>query len=285
MPTNADLLKGIPLFQTMDDDERAAVAELTDEAHFAAGTRLFHEHDVGGICYLLRQGRVELSVVDETGDKLVVDVLEAGELFGELSLFDGGNRSAGAIALTDVDALVLERDEFLAFLRRNPDAALDVLTALTRRIRRADGLLKHRVQNPNEIIEQRETIGNRIADTVAAFGGSWTFIILFLSMMIVWIALNIVAAKKSWDPYPFILLNLVLSMLAALQAPVIMMSQNRQDAKDRIRSEADYQVNVKAEVEIAELHEKIDRLAGELRLAIPRLEGKPGSGSGTSLPS
>jgi len=265
MSTDAELLRDIPLFQTMDDAERSAVAALTDEARFAVGARLFHEHDMGGVCYVVRSGRVELSVLDETGQKLVVDVVEAGELFGELSLFDGGNRSAGAVALTEVDALVLERDEFLAFLKRNPDAALDVLAALTKRIRRADTLLKHRIQNPNELIQERETVGNRIADAVAAFGGSWRFIILFLSMMLVWITANLLVGK-AWDPYPFILLNLVLSMLAALQAPVIMMSQNRQDAKDRIRSEADFQINVKAEVEIAELHEKLDKLAGELRL-------------------
>jgi uncharacterized membrane protein len=266
MATDAEILRDIPLFQTMDDDERAAVAALTDEVHFTPNERLFHEHDMGGVCYVIRSGRVELSVLDETGQKLVVDVVEPGELFGELSLFDGGNRSAGAVALTEVDALVLERDEFLAFLKRNPDAALDVLAALTKRIRRADSLLKHRVQNPNELIEERETFGNRIADAVAAFGGSWRFIIIFLSMMLVWITANILAGK-AWDPYPFILLNLVLSMLAALQAPVIMMSQNRQDAKDRIRSEADFQINVKAEIEVAELHEKIDRLAGEIRLS------------------
>jgi len=282
MPTDADLLRDIPLFQTMDDNERSAVAALTDEAHFAPGERLFHEHDMGGVCYVVRSGRVELSVLDETGQKLVVDVVEPGELFGELSLFDGGNRSAGAVALTDVDALVLERDEFLAFLRRNPDAALDVLAALTKRIRRADSLLKHRIQNPNELIEERETVGNRIADAVAAFGGSWRFIILFLSMMLVWITANLLVGK-AWDPYPFILLNLVLSMLAALQAPVIMMSQNRQDAKDRIRSEADFQINVKAEVEIAELHEKIDKLAGEIRLS--RLKPAGGLGSDTATPA
>jgi len=281
MSTDAELLRDIPLFQTMDDAERSAVAALTDEAHFAEGARLFHEHDMGGVCYVVRSGRVELSVLDETGQKLVVDVVEAGELFGELSLFDGGNRSAGAVALTEVDALVLERDEFLAFLKRNPDAALDVLAALTKRIRRADTLLKHRIQNPNELIEERETVGNRVADAVAAFGGSWRFIILFLSMMLVWITANLLAGK-AWDPYPFILLNLVLSMLAALQAPVIMMSQNRQDAKDRIRSEADFQINVKAEVEIAELHEKLDKLAGEIRL--DRLAGGSGRASGSAAP-
>jgi CRP/FNR family transcriptional regulator, cyclic AMP receptor protein len=270
MPTSSEILRDIPLFQTMDDEERAAVAALTDEEHFDAGVRIFHERDHGGVCYVVRSGRIELSVVDELGEKLVVDVVEPGELFGELGLFDGGNRSATAEALTDVDVLVLERAEFLDFLRRKPDAALDVLAALAKRIRRADALLKNRVQNPNELIAMQLTLGERIADRVAAFGGSWRFILLFLAFMAAWIVFNI-ATRRMFDPFPFILLNLILSMLAALQAPVIMMSQNRQDAKDRIRSEADYQVNVKAEVEIAELHEKLDRLDGELRLELEKL--------------
>ena len=273
MPTSSEILRDIPLFQTMDDEERAAVAALTDEAHFDAGSRIFHERDHGGICYVLRSGRVELSVVDEMGEKLVVDVLEQGELFGELGLFDGGNRSASAEAMTDVEVLVLERGEFLDFLRRKPDAALDVLAALAKRIRRADALLKNRVQNPNELIATRLTFGERVADRVAAFGGSWRFILLFLAFMSGWIVFN-VATRRTFDPFPFILLNLLLSMLAALQAPVIMMSQNRQDAKDRIRSEADYQVNVTAEVEIAELHEKLDRIEGEFRLELERLHAR-----------
>ncbi|MGH9441241.1 MAG: DUF1003 domain-containing protein [Thermoanaerobaculia bacterium] len=272
MPTDSEMLRDIPLFQTMDDEERAAVAALTDEAHFDAGSRIFHERDHGGICYVLRSGRIELSVVDELGEKLVVDVLEAGEIFGELGLFDGGNRSATAEALTDVEALLLERNEFLDFLRRKPDAALDVLAALAKRIRRADALLKNRIQNPNELIATRLTLGERIADRVATFGGSWRFILIFLTFMSVWIVFN-VATRRTFDPFPFILLNLLLSLLAALQAPVIMMSQNRQDAKDRIRSEADYKVNVKAEVEIAELHEKLDRLEGEVRLELDKLRG------------
>ena len=270
MAADAELLKEIPLFQNMDDEERAAVAALTEEASFSPGQQLFHEKDLGGICYVIRSGRVELSVKDETGDKLVVDVLEKGELCGELGLFDGGTRSATGIALENTETLILERAEFLDFLLRNPHAALDVLAALAKRIRRADQLLKHRVQNPNELIEGEETFGNRIADAVAAFGGSWRFIIFFLTGMLIWIAYNSITGKH-FDPFPFILLNLILSMLAALQAPVIMMSQNRQDAKDRIRSEADYQVNVRAEVEIAELHEKLDRLGGEFRVILRRL--------------
>jgi uncharacterized membrane protein len=283
MPVNAAFLEGIPLFQTMDDVERAAIAALMDEISFQAGQQLFHERDQGGICYILRSGRVELSVIDESKEKLVVDVLEPGELCGELSMLDGGTRSATAVALTMVEAVVLRRPEFIEFIRKRPDASLDVLAALTKRIRRADSLLKQRVQDPNELIEERVTVGDRIADAVAAFGGSWRFIILFIVGMLVWVVLNTLLGL-TFDRYPFILLNLFLSMLAALQAPVIMMSQNRQDAKDRIRSEADYRVNVKAEVEIAELHEKIDRIRGELNLGLQAL-GPPGRGTGSPNPS
>jgi CRP/FNR family transcriptional regulator, cyclic AMP receptor protein len=272
MPANAAFLKDIPLFTPMDDVERAAVAELMDEVTFKAGQQLFHERDQGGICYIIRSGRIELSVTDESGEKLVLDVLEPGELCGELSLLDGGNRSTTAVALTEVEALVLERDEFVTFLRKQPDASLDVLSALAKRIRRADKLLKQRVQDPNELIEGGATLGDRVADVVASFGGSWRFIGIFMATMATWILWNLVGRYK-FDPAPFMGFNLILSMLAALQAPIIMMSQNRQDAKDRVRSEADYRVNVRAMVEIAELHEKFDRMRGEIRLADNR--GRP----------
>jgi uncharacterized membrane protein len=271
MPVNAAFLREIPLFQTMDDAERAGLAALMEEVSFQAGQQLFHERDQGGICYVLRSGRVELSVIDENGEKLIVDVLEPGELCGELSMLDGGSRSATAVALTAVEAVVLERPEFVDFIQKRPDAALDVLAALTKRIRRADALLKQRVQDPNELIQERVTIGDRIADAVAAFGGSWRFIISFVLGMAIWVLINTVSGTR-FDPYPFILLNLFLSMLAALQAPVIMMSQNRQDAKDRIRSEADYRVNVKSQVEIAELHEKLDRMRGEIKLGFQAID-------------
>ncbi|MDB4967363.1 MAG: cyclic nucleotide-binding protein [Myxococcales bacterium] len=264
MPANASFLKDIPLFSPMDEQERTAVASLMDEITFKSGQQLFHERDQGGICYVIRSGRIELSVLDESGEKLIVDILEPGELCGELSLLDGGTRSTTAVALTEVEALVLERPEFVDFLRRQPDASLDVLSALAKRIRRADKLLKQRVQDPNELIEDKSSVGDRVADAVAAFGGSWRFIFLFLGFMGFWMILN--ATPLKWDIYPFILLNLILSSLAALQAPVIMMSQNRQDAKDRVRSDAEYRVNVKAMVEISELHEKLDKLRGELRL-------------------
>jgi uncharacterized membrane protein len=279
MPANAAFLKDIPLFQSMDDDERGAIAAYLDEVQFPAGRQIFHEHDMGGICYVLRSGRVELSVTDEHGEKRVVDVLDPGELCGELSLLDGGDRSTTAVALSDVEALALERPELLDFLRKKPDASLDLLTALTKRIRRADAIIRQRVQDPNALIESKETFGERVADAVAAFGGSWRFIGLFILGMAIWVAVNTLV-RANWDPYPYILLNLILSMLAALQAPIIMMSQNRQDAKDRIRSEADYRVNVRSEVEIAELREKLDQLRGEMRLSFQSFAQRPGRTAG-----
>ena len=282
MPANAAFLKDIPLFMPMDDVERSAVAELMDEVTFRAGQQLFHERDQGGICYVIRTGRIELSVLDESGEKLVLDILEPGELCGELSLLDGGNRSTTAVALTDVEALVLERPEFVSFLRKQPDASLDVLSALAKRIRRADKLLKQRVQDPNELIEGGATLGDRVADVVASFGGSWRFIGIFLATMATWILWNLFARYK-FDPAPFMGFNLILSMLAALQAPIIMMSQNRQDAKDRVRSEADYRVNVRAMVEIAELHEKLDRFRGELKLA--QTGGRPNAAPSSAPPT
>src|SRR3954447_13314209 len=278
MPANAAFLKEIPLFMPMDDNERAAVAELMDEVTFRAGQQLFHERDQGGICYVIRTGRIELSVTDEGGERLVLDVVEPGELCGELSLLDGGNRSTTAVALTDVEALVLERPEFVNFLRKQPDASLDVLSALAKRIRRADKLLKQRVQDPNELIEGGATLGDRVADEVASFGGSWRFIGLFMATMATWILWNLVGRYR-FDPAPFMGFNLILSMLAALQAPIIMMSQNRQDAKDRVRSELDYQVNLKAELEIMDLHRKVDELHADVQILRQQPAGAKSNGT------
>lgn len=276
MPADIDLLREIPLFVTMDDEERTAIAAIMEEAHIEEDTVIFHENDQGGVLWIINRGKVELSVVDEEDEKVIVDILEEGEFFGEMSLLDGGTRSTTAIALTDVHAFTLERDDFLDLLRHRSDTAFDVVSALARRIRKTDYLLRRSVRNPNDVVEERETLGDRVADVVARFGGSWKFIIAFGVFMSIWIMLNTIfvlvrrADGQPFDPYPFILLNLMLSMLAALQAPFIMMSQNRQDAKDRIRSELDYQVNRKAELEILQLHEKVDQMNKALQLRMDR---------------
>jgi uncharacterized membrane protein len=269
MPADPALLQGVPFFQTLDDEERNAVAMLMHEQAITAGTTVFREQDPGGVLYVVNQGRVELSVIGEDRKKVVVDILGPGEFFGEVSLLDGGGRTATAQTIDDVTVVRLEREPFLALLRRRPEVALDVLAAFAKRFRKTDELLRRRVPNPNDVVEESETFGERVADGVARFGGSWSFIFCFAAILVTWVLLNtilILGRQKGepFDPYPFILLNLFLSMLAAIQAPVIMMSQNRQDAKDRIRSELDYQVNLKAELGVMQLHEKFDELRREM---------------------
>jgi CRP/FNR family cyclic AMP-dependent transcriptional regulator len=256
MPADPRMLKKIPLFMSMDDEEREAIAAIMDEVPFKAGQVIFFAEETGGTFFIVQAGQVELSITDDDGEKLVLEILESGDFFGEMSLLDGGTRSATATAIQRTETLVLDRREFLDLLMQRPHMAQDVLVSQAKRIRRTDNLLRRRVsRNPNEAIEERETLGDRVADGVARFGGSWRFIFAFAAILLIWVALN-TFLPNPWDVYPFILLNLFLSMLAAIQAPVIMMSQNRQDAKDRIRSELDYQVNLKAELGVSTLLHK-----------------------------
>src|SRR5438093_3436339 len=264
MPADPRMLKKIPLFMSMDDEERAALAAIMDEAPFKAGQVIFSAEETGGTFFIVQAGQVELSITDDDGEKLVLEILESGDFFGEMSLLDGGNRSATATAIQRTETLVLDRREFLDLLMQRPHMAQDVLVSQAKRIRRTDNLLRRRVsRNPNEAIEEQETLGDRVADAVARFGGSWRFIFSFAAVLVIWVLLNTLLTRP-WDIYPFILLNLFLSMLAAIQAPVIMMSQNRQDAKDRVRSELDFAVNRKAEMEITNLAAKLNRIEDRL---------------------
>ena len=278
MPAEPRLLKTIPLFTGMDDEEIAALASIMDEERFRAGHVIFNAEQRGGTLYIIQAGQVELSIMDDDHEKLIVEVLESGDFFGELSLLDGGTRSATATAMQRTDTLVLERQEFLDLMLQKPHMAQDVMVSLAKRIRRTDNLLRRRVsRDPNEIIDENETLGERVADAVAKFGGSWRFIFAFAAFLGVWVLLNVTMPWR-WDEYPFILLNLFLSMLAAIQAPVIMMSQNRQDSKDRIRSELDYQVNLKAELGVTTLLHKADLLSemiDDMGTRLAALEQRP----------
>ena len=280
MPADPRMLKKIPLFMSMDDEERAALAAIMDEAPFKAGQVIFSAEETGGTFFIVQAGQVELSITDDDGEKLVLEILESGDFFGEMSLLDGGTCSATATAIQRTETLVLDRREFLDLLMQRPHMAQDVLVSQAKRIRRTDNLLRRRVsRNPNEAIEERETLGDRVADGVARFGGSWRFIFAFAAILLIWVALNTFLPNR-WDVYPFILLNLFLSMLAAIQAPVIMMSQNRQDAKDRIRSELDYQVNLKAELGVSTLLHKTDMINDRLEDIDSKLVRAPAGGNG-----
>jgi CRP/FNR family cyclic AMP-dependent transcriptional regulator len=262
MHAEAAMIAEVPIFELLDENERLALAQMMDCREFKAGTTLFEYGDPGGEIFIIRNGDIEVFVENQQGERIVIAENTRGDVVGELSFLDGGHRTATAFARQDTQALSMHRDGLLGFIDKHPHAAIDLLTVVGRRLRATDELLRTRVaRNVNVELEERMTLGERIADRVATFGGSWTFIIIFGAIMLVWVTLNTAALfSNHFDPYPYILLNLFLSMIAAIQAPVIMMSQNRQAAKDRLQADQDYEVNLKAELEIGQLHHKLDHL-------------------------
>ncbi len=255
-------LREVPLFSEMDEQEVAGIRAIMDEMKFKAGQVIIREGEIGNLFYVITEGRVEVIVRDADGSDVVLHEAGPGDFFGELSMLTNEPRSARIRAVENVTTLVLERDEFFNFLRTHTHAAIDVLVELGGRLRDNDRILRSMVsRNVNEVEEEQMTLGQRIADKVADTIGSWPFIIVQSIILIVWISLNVILiAKYKWDPYPFILLNLALSFQAAYSAPMIMMSQNRQAAKDRLAAEIDHQVNTKAELEINNLIRRMDEL-------------------------
>jgi CRP/FNR family cyclic AMP-dependent transcriptional regulator len=276
MSTTVTMIGEVPIFGLLDDEEREALAQMMDCRDFKEDEIIFHYGDSGGEIFILRNGSVELFIESTEGQKIVISENEKGDVIGELSFLDGGARTATALAREATQTLVMHRDRLLEFIDKHPHAAMDLLTAVGRRLRATDELLRTQVsRNPNLEEEERLTFGQRIADKVAAFGGSWTFIIIFGVILAVWVFINSAALfSKHFDPYPYILLNLFLSMIASVQAPVIMMSQNRLSSKDRLKSDLDYEVNLKAELEVAHLHRKVDHIYERLEEHWARLERK-----------
>ena len=284
MACDISKLSGIPYFELLDEEDRKDIAGTIDVVNLAQGEPLFQAGDPGDSLFIVRTGEVELYVRDNVGQKIVLTTAQEGDHFGELALLDAGPRTATAVALTECELLVMDRDDLLFLFKKKPDAALHLLAAMGTMTRKADELLRRRVtRNPNEEEEERLTVGQRLADVVAAFGGSWTFILIFGTTMAIWMGGNSYLRGSAFDPFPFILLNLGLSALAALQAPVIMMSQNRQAGKDRLKSDLEYEVNLKAELEVAHLHEKVDQIYEKMLDRFAKLEkmtakeGGPGS--------
>ncbi|HKF48533.1 MAG TPA: DUF1003 domain-containing protein [Terracidiphilus sp.] len=259
------MLKSVPLFSLLDDDETAVLAGQVDVKTFAARERIYKSGDPGKQAYVMISGKVRLTTVDEDQQEVVVDEPGHGEFFGFASMLEQTARQTTAVALEESVCLEISRDGIAVLLERKPLAGMDLLTTLGRQFHTSQRLVRVRAaRNPNEVIEKEATFGERLADSVAAFGGSWTFIVLFSITLTVYATINVIIGPKAWDPYPFILLNLFLSMLAAIQAPVIMMSQNRQDTKDRVRGELDFEVNRRAETEIQGLSRKLSQLDEKL---------------------
>ena len=265
MACSPAMLKGVPLFALLDDDETAVLAAQVELKTFAPRQRIWKIGDPGGQAYVLVSGAVRVTMVDEDHQEVVVDQPVQGEFFGFASMLEQTAHQTEAIALVETVCLEVDRDDIATLLQRKPHAGMDMLTVLGRQFHASQQLVRLRAtRNPNDIIEEDMTFGERIADAVASFGGSWTFIITFAVAICGYTAVNVLVHPIAWDPYPFILLNLFLSMLAAIQAPVIMMSQNRQDTKDRLRGELDYDVNRRAESEIQGLARKLNLLGDKI---------------------
>jgi CRP/FNR family cyclic AMP-dependent transcriptional regulator len=269
-----EALRSVPLFRNLDDSAAFELCNLLTVREEAGGTPLFYRGDPGDAMYIIETGRVRISVKDADGHDATLAELHDGEFFGEMAILDEQPRSADATVLTSTRLAVLSRGDFRAFLHRNPDIALGILTAMIHRLRRTDELLRHRVsRNVNEEEAAHLTFADRAADTIAEFGGSWKFIITSLVFFVLWVLLNtFLLTRKPFDPFPFILLNLALNMITALQAPIIMMSQNRQGQKDRLRADLDYRVNLKNELLLSEVLQRLSTIEGALHAKAPEYE-------------
>jgi len=265
MTCKPELLNSVPLFALLDEEETAVLASQVEMKEFEARERIYKKGTPGGQAYVMISGKVRVSTVDEDGQEVVVDEPAEGEIFGFASMLEQTPHHTNAIALEQTACLEIDRDDIMVLLQRKPHAGMDLLTVLGRQIHATQELARVRASRaPNEIIEKEATLGERVADAVAGFGGSWTFISLFAIVLVLYTVTNVLLDHRAWDPYPFILLNLFLSMLAAIQAPVIMMSQNRQNTRDRLRSDLDFDVNRRAETEIQGLAHKLNQIDDKL---------------------
>jgi uncharacterized membrane protein len=273
MPADENLLEEVPFFQLLDKDERAALAAVLDETTVHHSNILFRAGDPGDSLYLVRKGKVELWVKDHVGEKIVLAVAEAGDFFGELSLLDGGPRAATAQALEDTELLILDREDLLLFIRKKPDAALDILTVMGQRIRNSDELVRKRVsRNANEEVEDKRSLVDKAADWIAEFSGSLPFLGLHVLWFVIWIGWNVIPIFPHFDPFPYGLLTMTVSLEAIILSVFVLLSQNRQVAKDRIRADIEYEVNLKAELEVAHLHEKVYQLQADMLARLQTIE-------------
>lgn len=265
MACRVDDLRQIPLFALLDEEELAVLAAQVEVKNFAPRQRIYKIGEPGKHAYVMMYGMVRVTTVDQDHQEVLVDEPAQGDFFGFASMLDDTPHQTTALAMEETTCLEVSRDDITVLLQKKPMAGMDMLTVVSRQFHASQQLVRIRAsRNSNDVIEEEMSFGDRIADTVARFGGSWTFIILFGVVLLLYTSTNTALRGRAWDPYPFILLNLFLSMLAAIQAPVIMMSQNRQDTKDRVRGELDYEVNLRAESEIQTLSNKLNLLSEKI---------------------
>lgn len=274
MPCDPQELATVKLFELLDADELNELARSIDTEFVSAGETLFNAGDSGESLYIINSGEIELSIRDTAGQKIILKVAGEDDIFGEISMLDNRPRSATATALTNAELFVLDRDDLLLLFQKKPDAGLNMLAALSTMLREADNLLRTRVsRNVNDELEEKLSAIQKVADWIAWFSGSMLFLILHALWFLIWIVLNTVpAAENQFDPFPFGLLTMIVSLEAIFLSTVVLISQNRQVEKDRLRSDIEYEVNIKAELEIAYLHEKTDHIHEEMLAKFSGLE-------------
>lgn len=274
MPCDPDFLNNIRMFERLDDADRVALGAVIDDLTIPQGQTLFHTGDPGDALFIVRTGEIELFIKDTAGQKIVLTTAQAGDMFGEVAMLDYGSRTATAFALTDCEVLVLDREDLVLLFQRKPEAALHMLAALSGLTRKADELLRTRVsRNANEEMEEHTNFLQKIADWLAWFSGSMPFLISHTIWFATWISLNtLILGDAAFDPFPFGLLTMIVSLEAIFLACFVLISQNRQAQKDKVRSDIEYEVNIKAELEIAHLHEKTDRIYENMMAGFAKLE-------------
>jgi CRP/FNR family cyclic AMP-dependent transcriptional regulator len=275
MPCNPVFISNIRMFELLNEDDRQALAKVVDELTVPEGHTLFQAGDPGDSLFIVREGAIELFIKDTAGQKIVLTVAEPGDMFGELAMLDTGPRTATALALSESEVLVLDREDLILLFRRKPEAALHMLAALSGLTRKADELLRTRVsRNANEEMEVHSTPLQKVADWIAWFSGSMPFLMINGGWFIIWIVLNtlILGTAAAFDPYPFSFLTMIVSLEAIFLSCFVLVSQNRQAEKDRVRADIEYEVNIKAELEVAHLHEKTDRLYENMMARFEKLE-------------
>ena len=275
MPCSPEAIQDVSLFSLLDKEELAVLASQVELRRFLPRQRIFKTGDPSSHAYILVSGSVQVSTIDDDNQIVLLDEPIKGEMFGFASMLAQTPHQTDATAVQESQCIELDLNDITVLLRNKPDAGLDIMKVMGRQFHAAEKLVRLRsARNPNEVFEESQTLGERVADVVASFGGSWNFIIIFGFVLLAYALINIELKGKAWDPYPFILLNLFLSMLAAVQAPIIMMSQNRQDKKDRLRNELDFDVNRRAHTEIQGMARRINLLYDKIEDVEEILRGK-----------
>jgi CRP/FNR family transcriptional regulator, cyclic AMP receptor protein len=277
MGADPQLLTEVPIFSLLDEKERATLAERVETVTFANGTVLFNRGDPGDSLYVVRSGAVELFFKNDTGERIVLDTVTPGHFFGEISLLDGGARTASAVAIQDVEAVVVDREDLAELMRLQPGAAMELLSATGRRLRETNEKLRHTAsRNVNEETEDKRSRVMKVADWISEFSGSLDFLFIHIAIFFLWIVLNSGPLSKlpfgSFDPFPYGLLTMCVSLEAIILSVFVLLSQSRQVARERVRNDIEYDVNLKAELEIAHLHEKFDHLHVELLQRLNNIE-------------